>query len=507
MGDTAEELEAFRQKWKQEVTARSKAGSSISAKGPSQSSSSKPHAAGNPYRRAPSPPAPDYAARTNGTDDDAEDHGFHDVEDKDGARRPRGTEGSHQNPRREPGSALEHYERAVEREGDGNLGDSLSHYRQAYRLDAGVDRLYKNKHYPASTSTSKPVDPNPSNAPVTVPNTAHHSLQGPSFSVSELLASFRSLSIPGKEPPTDRSPPPSCPISNIPSEILVNVLSHTAISDPASFVRLAQVCKSFAYLIATEDGIWRRLCLGSEYGFRAMYYNWNLTIAGQPIPMTVADLNDPLQSTSDRPFKQLQLSPVYPSYRDMFHRRPRLRFHGCYISTVNYIRPGAATASQATWNSPVLIVTYYRYLRFFRDGTCVSLLTTTEPPDVVPHLNKENTHTRHAGGLPSAVMNHALRGRWKLSGDPYAEVDPDQEGMLHIETEGADADRPQPKYIYKMMLQLKSAAKAATATRNTKLGWLGFWSYNKLTDDWAEFELKNDRAFFWSRVKSYGNGE
>ena len=120
-------------------------------------------------------------------------------------------------------------------------------------------------------------------------------------------------------------------------------------------------------------------------------------------------------------------------------------------------------------------------------------------------------------------MNHALRGRWKLSGNPYQTSHPsdqdkkeyedededkyDEEGILHVETEGADAGHANPKYIYKMILQLQTARRGAAATRNNKLSWRGYWSYNKLTDDWAEFGLRNDKAFFWSRVRSYGDGE
>lgn len=235
-----------------------------------------------------------------------------------------------------------------------------------------------------------------------------------------------------------------------------------------------------------------------------MHYQWALTLSGHSLPKSLSDL-DALSDPSD----PLPLTAAYPSYKEMLRSRPRIRYNGCYISTVNYIRPGASTASQATWNSPVLIVTYYRYLRFFRNGTCVSLLTTHEPGDVVHYLTKENLHPRHAGGSPAVAMNHALRGRWKLSGNPY-DSEPEEntpEGTLHIETEGADADKPNPKYVYRMMLQLKNAGKGSGQTRNNKLSWLSYWSYNKLTDDWAKFGLKNDRAFFWSRVKSYGNGE
>lgn len=39
-----------------------------------------------------------------------------------------------QEPAGEPESALEHFERAVEKEAEGSLGDSLQLYRKAYRV-------------------------------------------------------------------------------------------------------------------------------------------------------------------------------------------------------------------------------------------------------------------------------------------------------------------------------------------------------------------------------------
>ena len=542
MGDTTEELERFRQQWQEEVKTRSKAvphsSTTKTARLPASLHSKSGHHASDgsagafyhkPYRD------------TEGYEDSGE-HVYHDLEDMDNVRKLGETgQGRRPSSRQEPHSALEHYERAVERETEGSLGDSLSHYRKAYKLDAGVDRIYKNKHFPVSSFKSKPTNPNPSNAAVTVPNTAHHSLDGPSTSsISELLASLSSLSIQPAAPPTDASPPSPCPIAKLPSEILTYILFQSALTDVASFSRLSLVCKCLAYLVATEDRTWRRICLGPEVGFAGMHYVWKRTITGHHLPMSLNDIDEEedfardlssLTIASTTPtYDPFPLSSTYPTYREMFHNRPRLRFNGCYISTVNYIRPGGNTTTQSTWNTPVHIVTYYRYLRFYRDGTCASLLTTTEPADVVHHLTKENMHTRHAGGLPSSVMNNCLRGRWKLSGDPYKKQPPtppisaagtlkpeqiaaddhqgpDKEGTVHIETEGADAMHPNPKYIYKMMLALKSAGKAEGVTRNNKLSWMGYWSYNKLTDDWAEFCLKNDKPFFWSRVRSYGTGE
>lgn len=430
------------------------------------------------------------------------------------------------------------------------------------QLDASVDRTYKNKHFPPSSAATKTKvqSPNPSNAPVAVPNPAHHSLAVSSIPISELIASFALLSIPSEPPPTEASPPPPCPVASLPSEILAQVLSQTALIEPSSFARLALVCKRLAYLVAVEDRVWRQVCHDDRHGFTAMHYSWACNILGTRLPSSIRDLDDrisaPAMSSCALP---LRLDSIYPSYRVMYRTRPRIRFSGCYISTVNYIRPGGVTASQVTWNSPVLIVTYYRYLRFFRDGSCVSLLTTTEPVDVVHHLTKENMQTRmHPAGLPTAVMNHAQKGRWRLSGDPFeAKKSPPQqqqqpgvvfddtaagssssinnsssddarskdgdeqhavedEGIVHLETEGADAGAVNPKYLYKIMLKLQHAGSAGGAatvaggggkTCNNKLAWMGYWSYNRLTDDWAEFGLRNDRPFFWSRVKSYGDGE
>jgi F-box protein 9 len=383
-----------------------------------------------------------------------------------------------------------------------------------------VDKLYKAKHFPpsyfearkkktsalaASTSTApaqipKPQDPNPSKASETVPNTAHHSLHGLSAPLQSLIGDFSNLSIQGEPPPTDLSPAPPCPIATVPEEIIVEILEQVAIRDVASFVRLAQVCKRLAYLVASEDRVWKRLALGHEYGFAAMHYAWTCQVDGKPLGDdgeggillgTDSDIEESEPTLSPSAITSLLVPTSYPTYRTLFQRRPRIRFNGCYISTVNYTRAGQASPTNITWNSPIHIVTYYRYIRFLRDGTCISLLTTSEPADVVPYLHIEHMH-KHHGALPSAPMKDALLGRWRLTGPEPEET----EGTVMIETAGVT-----PKYMYKMALGLGTAGKGA---KNNKLMWQGYWSYNRLTDDWGEFGLKNDRAFYWSRVKSYG---
>lgn len=504
------ELEQFRKQWKAEVSARARS----KPTGPAQLDGAGPSSSKQVTLKSGGPPLEHSGRPIHQGHDEVAPLSYHDLEERETGRKI-ADDSYGQSSRQEPQTALEHYEKAVEKEGQGSLGDSVSLYRKAFRLDASVHEKYKKKHFPPSSFPPKLTNINPSNAAVTVPNTAHHSLDALGGSISDLVAEFSKVSVATEPPPTDLSPSPPCPIASIPEEILINIFLHLAVDNVAPFSRLSQVCKRFAYLVMTEDRIWRRVALGPEFGFAAMHYKFVCTITGEEL--SEHDLGDgdyildpsPLLNAPDpqADLTFLPLTPQYPTYRSMLRYRPRLRFSGCYISTVNYTRPGA-TSSNWTWNAPVLIVTYYRYLRFYRDGSLISLLTTAEPQDVVPYLRKEHLHSNHSGGLPQSVMKDALPGRWRLSGNPYLtrpsvtelgggqELEP--EGDIHIETLGVV-----PRYHYRMHLSISSAGKS-TGTRSNKLGWKGYWSYNKLTDDWAEFGLRNYKPFYWSRVRSYG---
>jgi F-box protein 9 len=242
-----------------------------------------------------------------------------------------------------------------------------------------------------------------------------------------------------------------------------------------------------------------------------MHYAWTCEVDGKPLEddeggitlgtadLSLSDTEDaevPSQTPSQPPLIQRLVPSAYPTYRTLFRLRPRIRFNGCYISTVNYTRPGQASPTSVSWNSPIHIVTYFRYLRFLRDGTCISLLSTAEPADVVPYLYIEHLHKNH-GALPTAAMKDAVLGRWRLTG-PESQDQAEEEGTLIVESPGAA-----PKYLNRMVLGFGNAGKGV---KNNKLNWQGYWSYNRLTDDWGVYGLKNDRAFYFSRVRSYGMG-
>lgn len=142
--NTTEELEKFRQEWQKEVTARSKDVTSSSKSSRPVQTTHRSSGTTQPERTA----APKFHKPYRDTEETGDEgvYEYHDLEDTDEARKlGEGGEGVHPNNRREPRSALEHYERAVERESDGSLGDSLNLYRKAFRV--GLQTIYPRPPY------------------------------------------------------------------------------------------------------------------------------------------------------------------------------------------------------------------------------------------------------------------------------------------------------------------------------------------------------------------------
>jgi len=132
MEDNAE-LESFRREWREEVARRSRPRSAHPAQ-------TAPLSAAAPPTRLP--PTHHAAADRKDLEEEGDPPASFDPEvlaqqvgelsvqpeeevDEDGFTRRDVTE---------PNTALEHFERAVEKEAAGKLGDSLQHYRKAYRV-------------------------------------------------------------------------------------------------------------------------------------------------------------------------------------------------------------------------------------------------------------------------------------------------------------------------------------------------------------------------------------
>lgn len=135
MEDSNTELESFRQQWREEVLAKVKSSSTTkpprtTATGQSSASSHRP------------PAAPQIASEKDDEVVDESEHFepriFQDVEKSGSTVLPITGESFKQ------GGALELYEKAVERESQGNLGDSLHFYRKALKVSE-KKRSFRNR--------------------------------------------------------------------------------------------------------------------------------------------------------------------------------------------------------------------------------------------------------------------------------------------------------------------------------------------------------------------------
>jgi len=494
------ELSRFREQWKEEVTARAL---------PPATSPSASVSGAEARSHKPRPPSFSHI-RPSAKDSQIDGDDFADGLPVSGKHIP--TSPPPRAARRPslsvvgaPKSALEHYEKAVEKEGEGNLGESLKLYRQAFRMDDAVDKAYKDKHFPRAPAASvrdKGKDKSKDKGKATAAAQESTTQRPVPPGISELVASFAGLAIDpapetalaagdGAAAETEEDVETKKKFSllaAVPFELLLHILRFVALADVASFSRLAQVCKGLCYIVGTEDRIWRDVC---KAAFRRQVWDWNVSVGGKPPIDGVLGGDDFAASVEEDddeeekrtvPVDEELLRLYHGSWREMFHLRPRLRYNGIYISTCNYHRSGGHSGTSLSWDTPVHIVTYFRYLRFYPDGTLLSLLTTHEPATVVYSLSKP--------ALATALHDwaaHVARGRWRISVD----------GQVDVETEAQNL----PRYLFRMQLRIKNARGRMNTTRgNAKLNWEGFWSWNKLTGDLGTFEGRNDKPYFFSRV-------
>jgi F-box protein 9 len=143
--NTEAELESFRQKWREEVTARTKGKAPVASSTPANTgaSSSKPRPSKS---NAPEPSSSSHIRqRSTEESDDIAPHVYEDLGERQHGRRLDETAAETAAALaagREPVSALEHYEKAVEKESEGRLGDSLSLYRRAFKVSIPRHRAH-----------------------------------------------------------------------------------------------------------------------------------------------------------------------------------------------------------------------------------------------------------------------------------------------------------------------------------------------------------------------------
>lgn len=155
-------------------------------------------------------------------------------------------------------------------------------------------------------------------------------------------------------------------ISALPMEIVLYILRWVVSSelDLRSLEMFSRVCRGF-YISARDTEIWRLACVRA-WGVNCGTY-----------------------------------TPKYQSWRDMYLQRPRLRYNGCYISKISYIRDGE-NSFQDRFYRPWHLVEYFRYLRFFPEGRVLMLTSTDEPQTCVNSLKYRTPRN------PSVLIGHYI---------------------------------------------------------------------------------------------------
>ncbi|XP_034943127.1 F-box only protein 9 [Chelonus insularis] len=143
-------------------------------------------------------------------------------------------------------------------------------------------------------------------------------------------------------------------ISALPMEIILYILRWVVSSelDLRSLELFSRVCRGF-YISARDPEIWRLACV-RVWGVNCGHYE-----------------------------------PKYLSWRDMYLKRLRLRYNGCYISKNTYIRYGE-NSFQDQFYRPWHLVEYFRYLRFFPEGRVLMLTSTDDAQSCVNALKNRN---------------------------------------------------------------------------------------------------------------------
>lgn len=390
-------------------------------------------------------------------------------------------------------AALELFEKAVDREHVGKMADAVGFYRDAFKIHDKVDKLYREKYFYDAMSTQTSVNNSRSQSTIasTVQSSAPSGAQTPKGPVripKSQPSAIRKL-VSGSAKAYTPSPVDAladalvslaitpqvedevCVLAQVPLEIIEYILCMVAVDDLSTFARCLRVCKLMNYLGTHTKYIWKTLSLRT---FSAQHYSEG----------AVQSYGTGEQIDNAAVVKQ---EPWNGDWRKMYLERPQIRFDGLYISTCNYLRPGVGES----WYTPILMVTYYRYLRFYRDGSVISLLSTDEPRDVVPVFVRQTMATKEAYTVQRQDGTTVTRPKGIVSGTWAIQS---KEGNILIETEGS-VDR----YMFYLSLSIRSSG----VKKQNKLKWEEFWSVNKITSDRAAFSLKNDKAYYFAKY-DYG---
>ncbi|KAJ1930404.1 hypothetical protein IWQ60_000341 [Tieghemiomyces parasiticus] len=345
--------------------------------------------------------------------------------------------------------------------------------------------------------------------------------------VDQLITQLRNARLDTVPAPTPASAHQPFYFASLPPELLLVILRHLLTLDVASVAHFSRVCQMFRCL-ARDASLW---CWACEFVFSSpVFADVSDSPAATTIPAlmmnvaSAADLDILEPSINTAPSRQersvfkgrpdtAKTTPTTPTvtpsgpftatdsalselepvracqvrrylndlattryahdWRRFYMDRPRVRWDGMYTSTCCYIRQGR---TEDVWHQPVHVVTYFRYLRFYRDGRCIKYLTTDEPRSVTRSLHWDIARP----------LKGIMRGRYVVHDGNRVVV------ILR--------DPAKPAKSFRIDLQVKSTSRG----RHNRLSWQRYVSYDTARDnEESDYALDNFQPFYFSRVRSY----
>nr|GAT45726.1 predicted protein [Mycena chlorophos] len=353
-------------------------------------------------------------------------------------------------------NALSLYRRAIEHETRGEHDESAKFYRQAFRIEPDVEKIYASWEKLAAveeqeaTLAEEEQDTTKKREEALVVKSSSKSADVVTGFLAKIIREF---------PPDVRFMPEDekLPVqfNVLPEELLVAIirrLDHTTIERFAAVSRKARI-------LTLDSTVWRE--------FVALAYK----------PPQIPSFES--------------IVPVVAKYKSDFRRiymeHPRLRLDGVYISVCHYVRPGL---SENQWVNISHLISYHRYLRFFPDGKVLSLLANEEaPPGQVIHTLKLSLRKK---GL--------FIGTWRLSGSTVAVSNLiDASGRYPIPPMPNADEGSFARYAFRMTLSLVSRPVG----RWNKLELTQYDSVDLESGDVSPLPLKRERPFWFSKVRSF----
>lgn len=421
----------------------------------------------------------------------------------------------HQSLSQKDHEAIALFEKGIEKESHGSMSDAVEFYRRAFKINEKVDLLYRTKKVPDNVHKLKQEGGK---------NIAKRLDEAKvrSINVDKLLESFAGAEVHAPDPNNPdhhndemltikfenmnmenndevADPKPVSPLLYLPNDIWMNIFEILMIVSPESWFSFSITCKRNAFLGLGSKNLWRKLCY-LIYPHQAYYEN----------KLYLQSTQTPGESSSSAslpvPLDQLQILPQYnDSWKFMLHNRPFIKFLGCYISVINYYSEGGKAEFSMSWSNPVKTITYYRYLRFYPDGTCVKVLSILEPNKVIPRLLKYNTDRSILHTIPEANKtgnanaqiptegHNIYHGTWSIS----------TTGEVHMEINEGSV----PYYYFHYHFQIKTLGGIF---KHNKLNWVKYYAIRKKMSDDDDregeetlFPIKNEKSFKFLRVRSY----